>query len=472
MNAHGPQEPGSRLLDCFLELLENWICVFSQERVFRRVKRQALGLVVALGARTVSRVLAATGRDQEPWSSEYRLFSRSPWTSRDAFRCILPEALKHCGQDSPIVLAGDFTHLEKTGRKIPGVVCMRDPMSPAFHANLIYGLRFFQVTVLCSFHDRAEAQDALPTRSIPVLFEPSPVLRKPGKKATEEEIQKWKRDSRQRLSSKHARECMKSLREDFDQAGAAHRKLFFTLDGSFCNRVQMEQPLDRIELICRCRKDAVLCRPSPEGSKRIYGKARFTPEQIRQDDSMPWQQENFYHGGSWRPIRYKDAGVVLWQQGARRRPLRLIVIAPTGYLRGARKYYRQPGYLLTTDLESPAEILIDYYLQRWQIEVNHREEKNTFGVGHAQVRSPKAVPRQPAFAVAVYSLLLLAALKAYGPALSDQYLPPPRWGRHKKRPSFQDLLNLIRTQIDHQPEKIHPLQATCTASLLIQKAAA
>ena len=30
---------------------------------------------------------------------------------------------------------------------------MRDPMSPAFHTNLIYGLRFFQVGVICSFRE-------------------------------------------------------------------------------------------------------------------------------------------------------------------------------------------------------------------------------------------------------------------------------------------------------------------------------
>ncbi|MCX5814601.1 MAG: hypothetical protein NT178_18985 [Proteobacteria bacterium] len=46
--------------------------------------------------------------------------------------------------------------------------------------------------------------------------------------------------------------------------------------------------------------------------------------------------------------------------------------------------------------------------------MNHREQKDTIGVGNAQVLSDKSVPRQPAFAVASYSLLLLAGLKAFG----------------------------------------------------------
>ena len=53
-------------------------------------------------------------------------------------------------------------------------------------------------------------------------------------------------------------------------------------------------------------------------------------------------------------------------------------------------------------------------MDRWQIEVNHREEKSHFGTGDAQVRNPRSVPRQPAFVVAVYAMLLMAAQKAYG----------------------------------------------------------
>ncbi len=40
-------------------------------------------------------------------------------------------------------------------------------------------------------------------------------------------------------------------------------------------------------------------------------------------------------------------------------------------------YYRQPAYLLTTDLASQARELLQIYFDRWQIE-NHREEKDTF----------------------------------------------------------------------------------------------
>ncbi len=126
-------------------------------------------MLCALGSRTVARVLAATGRDQCDWTTEYRLFSRSPWQTRELFFRIIQRALPFAGaQKEPIVLAGDFTHLAKSSRHIPGVHCMRDPLSPPFHVNLIYGLRFFQVTVLCPFRHRQE--QPLPARSAAGAF--------------------------------------------------------------------------------------------------------------------------------------------------------------------------------------------------------------------------------------------------------------------------------------------------------------
>jgi len=49
--------------------------------------------------------------------------------------------------------------------------------------------------------------------------------------------------------------------------------------------------------------------------------------------------------------------------------------------------------------------LLQVYFDRWQIEVNHREEKDTLGVGQAQLRHILSVPKQPAFSVASYSAL-------------------------------------------------------------------
>jgi hypothetical protein len=87
------------------------------------------------------------------------------------------------------------------------------------------------------------------------------------------------------------------------------------------------------------------------------------------------------------------------------------------------------------------------YSDRWQIEVNHRDEKQQIGIADPQVWNDLAVDRQPAFLVAGYSFLLLAALEACGPTRTEQYPQPPPWQRARRsRPSCEDLLTLLRIQ--------------------------
>jgi hypothetical protein len=49
-------------------------------------------------------------------------------------------------------------------------------------------------------------------------------------------------------------------------------------------------------------------------------------------------------------------------------------------------------------------------------------------------------------------MLLLAALRAYGPQRTSDYLPPPKWGRPSARPSLLDLINLLRKRCQEQPQ--------------------
>ena len=131
----------------------------------------------------------------------------------------------------------------------------------------------------------------------------------------------------------------------------------------------------------------------------------------------------------------------------------MFVVAPVGYRtsKNGRQYYRQPAYLLTTDLTTPAAQLLQDYFDRWGIEVNHRDEKEILGVGEAQVWNKHSVSKVPALMVAMYSWLLLAGLECYGPKRTLDYEPLPKWRRAAKRPSCLDLVTLLRRQIVENP---------------------
>ena len=154
-------------------------------------------------------------------------------------------------------------------------------------------------------------------------------------------------------------------------------------------------------------------------------------------------------------MRYKELTKVYWQGGSKRREVRLLVVAPVGYrtTKKGRTYYRKPAYLLTTDLTTSAVVLLQAYFDRWGIEVNHKDEKDILGVGQAQVWNKHSVSKVPALLVAMYSGLLLAGLKCYGPKRTPDYEPLPKWRRAAKRPSCLDLVTLLRKQLTEKPIK-------------------
>ena len=421
---------------------------FAQERSRTRAMELSLGTLCAFGRRTLSRSICAVGRQYQDWSADYKIFSRSSWEPDRLFAPVVNDYLLRY-PDGPVCVAFDDTKLAKSGRKITSAFWQRDPLSPPFHVNFLFGLRFMHASLIFPHYREGEFS----ARAYPVRFVECPAVKKPGKKATEEARQEYKKAVKTHNLSHQGREIMKNLRADLDRLGGQARKMLIAVDGSLCNRTLMAVPLERVEIVGRCRKDARLCFPATEGGRRIYGKERFSPEAVRQDELIPWQTCRIHYGGAWRDIRYKEVNKVLWQRGAGPRMLRLLVIAPLPYKTSvnARRNYRDPAYLLSTDLAGQVSTLLQCYFDRWQIEVNHREQKDTLGVGNAQVWSNKSVPRQPAFAVASYSLLLLAGLKEFGPGRTHDYVPLPKWRKNATRPSALDLITLLRKEMNEAP---------------------
>jgi len=461
--------PPQTLLGTFLDIVAPWRDVFPQRRTYRRAVRQAVGSLVCLGRRCLTRIIWASGGQDRSWSAEYFLHSRCQWDPQALFQAILTRARPLC-RGRLVGVAVDDTRVRKTGRVIPQAAYHRDPLSPPFHVNLIRAIRFLQASVLVPLHKRAP----LYTRALPIRFEEVSCVKKPSRKADAADWLAYKAAVKiQNLSTRFVT-MAHALRADLDQAGGARQTLVLAVDGSFCNRTCLRAEIPRTEVIGRTRKDATLCRPAPAGGRRVYDVTTFTPEQVRQDDTIPWQTTKVCYGGKRRPIRYKAVTDLLWRGGAGRRPLRLFVVAPTPYRTRHRGkiYYRQPAYLLTTDRHSRPHALLQIYVDRWQIEVNHREEKDTLGVGQAQLWNATAVPKQPALSVAAYSALLLAALLAFGADRGAAYAALPKWRRHAHRPSCLDLITLVRKEVVEHPDLVKEFDFAPTDHGLTHAAAA
>jgi hypothetical protein len=462
-----------KLLQYLLQQTQLWAFVFPQERSLQRALALAFGILCGVGKRTLTRAISFQGNTQKDWSADYKVFSRSPWEPRALFHPILEQAIQEHGLER-IVLSVDDTRVWRNGRHVPQTQWHRDPLGPPFQTNLRWGHRFLQASVVLPLYAQDEASSA---RAVPVRFEMAPVVKKPGAKASQEQWQEYRKQKKEKNLSVQFVALVQEVRQRLDQTGHAPKQLSVVADGSFCNRTVLAEDWTQqnVSLTARARKDIVLCKRAPGAGRRFYGKTKFTPEQVRRRDSMaPWQTTRIFHGGCFRQVQYKELTQIYWQGGARKRALRLLVIAPVGYRtsKNGRKYYRRPAYLLTTDLTTPAALLLQDYFDRWGIEVNHRDEKEILGVGEAQVWNEKSVSKVPALLVAMYSWLLLAGLKCYGPTRTEVYEPLPKWRRGAKRPSCLDLVTLLRKQIAENPMTFATGKAPPTYQTMVGAAAA
>jgi hypothetical protein len=429
--------------------------VFAQERTHVRASALALGLLCGVGQRTITRALGFLGWQNQDWAANYRVFSRSPWEAKELFVPVMKEALeKWIPATGPIPLAFDDTGVARSGKKIATASWQRDPMSPPFHVNLRWGQRFLQASLLLPLY-RVDQKSS--PRSLPVSFKECPVPKKPGKRANEQTKEAYRDSRKQNNLSQRFVQLAIEMRRQFDELGYAHRVLHLLGDGSYCNRTTFRAQFKGCTLTCRGRKDLRLCFRHEGPGRRFYGQKTFTPEEVYADPTIAWQEMLIFHGGKWRRVFCKEVKGVLWRRGGAKKSLRLIVLRERNhYGKENRRYRRKRAYLLSTDLESSLKDLVQEYFDRFEIEFNHRDEKDILGVGQAQVWAKKSVPRVPEFMVANYSLLLLSGLATYGPTRTEDYLPLPKWRRKANRASCQDLVNLLRKQIDHASKTSAP----------------
>lgn len=458
------------LLETFDCLLQSWRSVFPQARTFHRAYRLSFGLLTCRPPHLTSTALCTLGRQFLDWTAEYRVFSRSPWHPHRLFDPVfdhLPDLLS-ASPSAPVQVALDDTLCKKTGRHIPGVTTARDPLSPPYHVNLCRGLRFVQASLLVTPPDAPG-----PARALPVRFEPAPPVPRPKKNAPPEVLKAYRQQKKARSLTQVGIATAASVRQALDQQSATqHRRLIICADGSYTNRAMLRQLPLNTTFIGRLRKDAKLYFPLPpspstktSGRPRRYGPPAPTPEQILRDDSVPTLRVRCFAAGEERDIPVKRLGSIYWRKAGADLPVQGVVIKPLGYRlrQGAKLLYRQPAFLICTDPDLDLQTLVQSYIHRWEIECNHRDEKSLLGVAEGQVRNPQAVSRLPQFQVAIYSLLLLASLLAYGFGRTAAYLPLPKWRRGSIRPSLLDLLNLLRQQVFARGLVSHPRLVSTTS---------
>lgn len=435
----------------FNDLLGDWADSFSQIRTWERVTQALVGLVACPGRSTLTNSILFRGRGQKEWSADYKGFSRSDWKLVDLFRMVMRNGIKALSPGSRVVVAMDDTSLPKTGTKIPQARYCHNPLAPKFlEKPIMWGIRMLHAALIIPNYVGHRPL------AVSVGFEPVPAAQKPkakkGEEVTEAQMAEYEGKKKELSLTTKAVNMIKWLRFVLDEAGDSNRNLLIVADGSFTNGSVVRNLPHNTDLIGRFRKDARLYAPlAVKDGKRIYGDQIPTPYQYRHDDDIPVQKAYLHYGGKLRPISFKDVPGVYWKDGTKGRLMRMLIVLPIPYrIPGkSKRGYNQEAYLLTTDLHSPAGELVQAYLDRWQIEVLHRDLKNGIGVGQVQAWNEKSNDKVHGAQVATYSMLNLASLRAFGGRRTDDFPELPLWRKRKPpcRPSQHDLVTILRNDL-------------------------
>lgn len=423
----------------------------ADQRLLRLGLTLALGLLTAFGRRTITRGICARALQHFDWSKFYRFFSKDRWFPIVLTHQILDHVSRYLQPGTPLVVGVDDTSVPKTGKKIAASGYFYDPKSPPFARSFKWAIRFITISAMLTPYGLFAA-----ARGVLLKLKLAPTLPKPPKNASKDERKQYNKLLKSWSIATQLVEQLHLLRAQMDAiTSLAKRLLVVVTDASYTNNTTIPNLPERTILIGRTRKDIEIYSPAKsipgsKGRRRKYGDRLPTPDEIRKDDTKPYSTCTIFAAGKWHDLRYKTIAPVLWKSVGYDLPLRLIIIAPLHYRlsKKSKLLYRKPAYLIVTDPNYPVTTAIQHYFHRWEIEVNHRDAKDTFGVGDAQVRHPRSVARQFNFAALVYSLLVLAGFDSYGYGRTADYVPRPKWRNDpRSRPSALDLATQMRIEL-------------------------
>lgn len=270
----------------------------GQYKHMGRFSRHILSQLVCMGRHTMTNLLKTGGWQFVDWTADYRMYCRERFDAECIFSHIRKEVAGLNG-NKPLITALDDSLLHKTGRKIPGVRYARDSMGPPFTVNFIRGQRVIQMSAAVSQHNQA--------RMIPVMFRDASTPEKPRRNASQEAWSEYHAACKTRRLSVYGSACIKEMHSHL----ADCRDLWVTVDGSYTNKTVLNNLPDRTVIIGRVRSDAKLFYPpqasamSGPGRKKVYGAPASIPDEIRIDDTIPWQTISAFTSGRMHEFKVK-----------------------------------------------------------------------------------------------------------------------------------------------------------------------
>jgi hypothetical protein len=410
-----------------MTLLQPFRPIFRQP-TWLKAQILLVGAILATGKRTVTSSLHVMGlSDENHFANYHHVLNRAVWSPRRASELLLALLMKYLdqGEGSPLVFGIDETIERRWGAKIAKRGIYRDAVrSSKSHFVKTSGLRWISLMWLVDIPWAARIW-ALPFLTVLAPSERyHEQLGRPHKKITD-----WARQMTFQLSR-----------------WIPHRQLVLVADYTYavldflhaCQK--LPQP---ITVVTRLRLDAALYEPAPpptgkKGRPRKKGKRLPTVQAYLNSARTEWQTVRVrWYDGQTRLMEMSSQTAVWFHYGKPAVPIRWVL------LRDPQDQYG-PIALLSTGLDWEPVQIVNWFVQRWQVEVTFEEARAHLGLETQRQWSDKAIERTTPILLGLFSWITLAAhlLLQRGPLPLRQ----AAW-YVKERPTFSDAISWVRQQL-------------------------
>jgi hypothetical protein len=381
-----------------------------------------MGAILSPGKRTVTQALRVCGLSQERHFQNYhRVLNRARWSGLAASRLLLSLLVSTFAPTGALVLGLDDTIERRRGEKIAALGIYRDPVRSS-HSHFVKasGLRWLSLMLL------VEVPWVGRVWALPFLTALCP-----------SERYCRERGRAHRKLTERARQMLRLAAR-----WLSGREVVVVADSSFAALELLAAVRSAVTMVTRLRLDAALYAPAAArragqvGRPRKSGKRLPTLQAVAADPKRRWQRVKVkgWYGEAERMVEVVSQTCVWYHRGLPPLPVRWVLI------RDPREKFSTQA-LLSTRLEVEPVQILEWFVQRWQMEVTFEETRAHLGVETQRQWSEKAIARTTPCLLGLHSLISVLAARL----LKQRELPARGAAWYTKRSAtFSDTIAFVR----------------------------
>ena len=443
------------VIQSFLVLLESFRKCFT-DPTFATFTWIVAGWVLSYRRRFITDAIVTTGRTRKGHHSNYhRFFSQAAWSLDQVSFTLVLLSIRILIPQGVIVIAVDDTLRRKRGLSLFGAGMHYDPLLSSRGKKIVnWGHCWVVVSIVVGDFPWAPGK----YWSLPILFRlyHNRQGKTKGRKSSPKFVKRTPKGGQGQATKVLLKPTIEHVPSPPHRtkpelavelitllaAWLPDREFLLTGDSAYGGASVAKRLPTNMHLISRAHAKAALYAVAPlptpsqkAGRPRKRGNRLPKIQDWATDASQPWEPLDFQQFGLHAQLLVKTCQA-LYYTTAGQRLLTIVLSRDTSGGRPDAVFY-------CTNLKLTPREILSTYATRWSIEMTFENCKQLLGFGDAANRVPLAVERTAPLSMMLYSLIVLWF------HCEGQYslrFPDRPWYRHKRFPSFGDMLTTLRRE--------------------------